>query len=56
MIRPDIGLKNSRTIWNLLFKTVKKNEKNPISPDFNPNNFEFYMRVGTHFGYNHINK
>jgi hypothetical protein len=29
--------------------------KNSISPNFNPNNFELYMRVGTHFGHDNIN-
>jgi hypothetical protein len=49
MIRPDIDRKNSKTIGNVLFTTVKKTEKNPISPNFNPNNFKFYMLVGIHF-------
>ena len=55
MIRPDIGRKNSKTNWNLLFTVVKKTEKNPISPNFNPNNFGFYIRVGAHFEHNNIN-
>jgi hypothetical protein len=54
MMRPDIGRRNSRTILNLLFTTVKKLKQNPISPNFYSNNFELYMRIGTHFGHNYI--
>jgi hypothetical protein len=42
MIRPDIGRKKLKTIWNLLFTTVKKTEKKnlsllfSISPSTNP--------------------
>jgi hypothetical protein len=47
---------NLKTIWNLLFIAVKKLKKNPISPNFYPNNFKLYMRIGTHLEYNSIEK
>ena len=55
MIRSDIGQKNSKTIWNL-FSTAVKTEKNPISPNFNPNNLKLYIKVGTHLGHSNINE
>ena len=47
-----LGEKIRKLSENPLFTTVKKTEKNPISSNFNPNNLEFYMRVGTHFEHN----
>ena len=55
MIRPDIGQKNLKTTWNLISITVRKLKKKPISPNFNPDNFELYIRGGTHYGHNCIN-
>jgi hypothetical protein len=55
MIRPDIGQKKFENYLKFTFTAVKKTEKTPISPNFNPNNLKLYMRVGTHLGHNYIN-
>ena len=34
------------------FYSCKKTEKNPISPNFNPNNLKIYIKVGAHLGHN----
>ena len=55
---PVLGEKILKPFENLLLTTVKKDRKKktppPILLSFNPNNLEFYMRVGIHLGNNNI--
>ena len=55
MIKFNFGQKKIRKLSEIYFLQLqKKIEKNIISPNFNPNNLELYMRVGIHLEHNNF--
>ena len=50
-----IARKHSKPIWNLLLNLLKTDNKiNSISTNFDPSNFQLYMRVGTHLWHDNL--